>query len=113
MGIIIILKMKFAFVIASVAAIQLTGPAVGDDHPRFCDMGATSKDSNSNGCIETPKYIVPVKSGALANPNPPIGGKSGKALNGAEEAPAPGRAGNAVYIPFPIGQRTQPQPSSL
>ena len=44
--------MKFSIIamMASVSAIQISGPAVGNANPRFCDLGASSKDSNSQGC---------------------------------------------------------------
>lgn len=36
-----------ALMLASVSAVNISGPAVGNANPRFCDMGATNKDSNS------------------------------------------------------------------
>ena len=29
----------------------LNGPAVGNEHPRFCDLGASATDVNVQGCI--------------------------------------------------------------
>jgi hypothetical protein len=51
---------------------QLNGPAVGNEHPRFCEEGASATDVNVNGCIynvpalparSAPRAVVPAPAG--------------------------------------------------
>ena len=82
--------------------------------PRICEMGATNDDVGFSGCEHQTKYTPPVRSirRAQYDPAPPIGGAqklreegNNQKVEGPNTTPRAGRGG-AVYIPFPIGQKT-------
>jgi hypothetical protein len=53
---------------------QLNGPAVGNEGPRFCELGATQTDVNSYGCLHK-NFTEPVRSYPRAAVPTPDGGK--------------------------------------
>merc|ERR1711908_144770 len=90
----------------------INGPAVGNEHPRFCDLGATSEDSNVNGCGNF-NHTVPVRSHARAQDPAPVGGLKSLNYNNQTATLAPASnwrpntfrnnaesADGSVYIPF-------------
>ena len=112
----------FALLVASTSAIRMNEspfvqtptPTViagmgGMAGPRVCEMGANTNDTGHGGCLPQTNYTVPVSSGKLANPSPPIGGvQHNKEAEGPNATPRAGRGG-MVYIPFAYSQKNSMQ----
>ena len=89
--------MKFNLILAFVAtasAIRISGDPVnnGNWNPRPCEMGASSKDTGTGGCLPTPKYPLPVKP-VLETSNDAVAAAADKKDSpDGSSAPAPSKA---------------------